>query len=326
MDKKTAKKYSKKMKKMKKEIHKAVIGQEDAIDKVIKCFFANGHALLEGVPGIAKTFLIRCLNQTIKESEFNRVQFTPDLLPADIIGLNVYSQKKEEFYVRKGPIFTNFLLADEINRAPPKVQSALLEAMQERFATIGKKDFSLPNPFLVLATQNPLEQMGTYPLPEAQIDRFLFKINVYYPKKDNELKIIDTNMDSHDIDDFGIEKVFDTKQVLKIQTDVQEVYLSEKVKQYIVNLVEATRKPEKYDLKYKKYIDWGGSPRASINLAKAAKVDALFSGENFVTPDNVKSIAPEVLRHRILLNYEGKAMQLKTDDIVKELLDTVPVP
>ena len=326
MDKKTAKKYSKKMKKMKKEIHKAVIGQEDAIDKVIKCFFANGHALLEGVPGIAKTFLIRCLNQTIKESEFNRVQFTPDLLPADIIGLNVYSQKKEEFYVRKGPIFTNFLLADEINRAPPKVQSALLEAMQERFATIGKKDFSLPNPFLVLATQNPLEQMGTYPLPEAQIDRFLFKINVYYPKKDNELKIIDTNMDSHDIDDFGIEKVFDTKQVLKIQTDVQEVYLSEKVKQYIVNLVEATRKPEKYDLKYKKYIDWGGSPRASINLAKAAKVDALFSGENFVTPDNVKSIAPEVWRHRILLNYEGKAMQLKTDDIVKELLDTVPVP
>ena len=309
---------------IKKEIHKGVIGQEDTIDGVLKCLICNSHALLEGVPGVAKTLLIKCLSETINGATFSRIQFTPDLLPSDITGVQIY-EKNKGFYIRKGPIFVNFVLADEINRAPPKVQSAMLQCMQERQVTIGRKTYDLPKPFFVLATQNPLEQQGVYPLGVASIDRFLFKIDVLYPDKEAELKIIDVNFETKGIKQYNIKKVISIKDIFEMQQEVKKIFISEEIKDYITLIVEATRYPKKYNLKTGNYIKWGGSPRASIYLALAAKSNALINGRDYVIPEDVQAIAKTVLRHRILLNYEGKAKNISTDDIIDEILDKVSV-
>jgi MoxR-like ATPase len=319
------KESGKKLNRMKNEIKKAIIGQEHVIDAVIKCLICNGHALFEGVPGIAKTFLVKVLTHTIEGAVFKRIQFTPDLLPADIIGVSVYSPEKG-FYVEKGPIFANLILADEINRTPPKVQSAMLQAMEEREVTIGKQTFPLPKPFFVLATQNPLEQKGVYPLAVAQVDRFLFKIFVEYPKAEEEFSIIDSNAELKTLEDFGIKKVLTAEELVRIQEIVKNIKISEEVKDYILDIVQATRYPEKFDIELGKYIQWGGSPRATIFLALAAKANALMNERNFVTPQDVKTIAPHVLRHRIILNYEGKAKGIRTDEIIEDILSKVPVP
>ena len=318
-------KYAMKLSHMKDEIGKFVIGQEYVIDSVLACMVSDGHALLEGVPGLAKTYLIMTMSDTVKSSKFKRIQFTPDLLPSDIVGVTVYDPKKG-FYVEKGPIFANFVLADEINRAPPKVQSAMLEAMQERMVTIGKQTFTLPRPFLTLATENPLEQMGTYPLPEAQVDRFLFKVYVDYPTKAEELLIIDNNMDTRRAKAQRPQEILTLDDILKMQSIVREVYISEKIKRYIVEIVFATRNSEKLGIKYGKYIQWGASPRASINIARASRAWAFMNGRTYVMPDDVKDIALNVLRHRIILNYEGRAMGISTDQIVNEIMDKVEVP
>jgi len=317
--------YNKKISDMRKEIRKVIIGQEGEIESVLKCLLVNGHALLEGNPGLAKTLLVRALSMTVSDSTFNRIQFTPDLLPADIIGLTVYNPDKG-FYIEKGPVFANFILADEINRAPPKVQSAMLEAMQERMVTIGKETFELPKPFLVLATQNPLEQMGVYPLPEAQVDRFLFKVWVDYPKPEEELDIIDKNAETMKMSDYEIKKVLNPKEIIEMQHLVKKIYISDKIKKYIIDIVNATRYPKDYKIPSGKYIQWGGSPRASIYLSIAAKANAFMNNRVFVIPEDVKAIAMEVLRHRIILNYEGKAAEIKTDDIINDILDRIPVP
>ena len=309
---------------IKKEVHKAVIGQENTIDSVLKCLICNSHALLEGVPGVAKTLLIRCLSETIKGANFSRIQFTPDLLPSDITGVQIYEESKG-FYIRKGPIFVNFVLADEINRAPPKVQSAMLQAMQERQVTIGKQTFDLPKPFFVLATQNPLETMGVYPLPEAQVDRFLFKINVVYPNREEEKIIILNNIDIKKMSDFKINKIISLKDILRYHQLLHNVYNSEEIKRYIYSLVDATRHPSNYGIETGKYIRWGGSPRATIFLALAAKANALINGRDYVLPEDVQSVAKNVLRHRIILNYEGKAKGIKIDEIVDEILEKVEV-
>jgi len=316
-------KYSEKLNKVKDEIKRFILGQEDVIDNVLTCFVADGHALLEGVPGIAKTYLIKTLSDTISNATFQRIQFTPDLLPSDIIGLVIYNPKKG-FYTQKGPVFSNFILADEINRAPPKVQSAMLECMQERIVTIGKQTFELPKPFLVLATENPLEQMGTYPLPEAQIDRFLFKIYVDYPPKEDEIKIIDNNMDTNRYKKNVVQKILTPKDIINIQSIARKIYISDEIKKYIVDIVFSTR--EKKGLKYSKYIEWGASPRASIALATASKAYALMNNRTFVIPDDIKRVAYPVLRHRIILNYEGKALNITTDKIIKEITEKIPVP
>ena len=309
---------------IKKELHKGIVGQEDTIEGVIKCLICNSHALLEGVPGLAKTFLIRCLSETIKGANFSRIQFTPDLLPSDITGVQIYEEGKG-FYVRKGPIFVNFVLADEINRAPPKVQSAMLQAMQERQVTIGKQTFDLPKPFFVLATQNPLETMGVYPLPEAQVDRFLFKIKVDYPSREEEKIIILNNIDVKKIADFKIDKIINLKDILRYQQLLHEVYNSDEIKRYIYSLVDATRHPSDYEIGTGKYIRWGGSPRATIFLALAAKANALINGRDYVLPEDVQSVAKNVLRHRIILNYEGKAKNISTDEIVDEIISRVEI-
>ncbi|HEC92618.1 MAG TPA: MoxR family ATPase [Candidatus Atribacteria bacterium] len=317
--------YNKKISALRNEIKKVIIGQEHEIDSVLKCLLVNGHALLEGNPGLAKTLLVRALSMTISNSTFNRIQFTPDLLPADIIGLMIYNPEKG-FYVEKGPVFANFILADEINRAPPKVQSALLESMQERMVSIGKETFDLPKPFLVLATQNPLEQMGVYPLPEAQVDRFLFKVWVDYPVPEEELDIIDTNIETMTMEDYNIKQILGPKEIIEMQHLVKQIYISEKIKKYIVDIVNATRYPKKYGIPSGKYIQWGGSPRASIYLSVAAKSNAFMNNRVFVIPEDIKGIAMEVLRHRIILNYEGKAAEIKTDEIINDILDKIPVP
>jgi MoxR-like ATPase len=313
-----------KISEIKKEIHKGIVGQEEVIDSVIKCLICNSHALLEGVPGIAKTLLIRCLSKTIKGAGFSRIQFTPDLLPSDITGVEIY-QKGKGFSISYGPIFGNIVTADEINRAPPKVQSAMLQCMQEREVTIGRQTFSLPKPFFVLATQNPLETMGVYPLPEAQTDRFLFKIKVDYPEREAEKKIILNNIDVMDISDFKIKKIINTKDLLKYQTLLHKVYISDEIKRYIYGFVEATRNPKKYSIESGKYIRWGGSPRASIFLGLASKSNALINGRDYVIPEDVQEIAKNVLRHRIILNYEGKAKNISTDEIIEEILDKVEI-
>ena len=317
------KKYSQKVNDMKKEISKFILGQEDVIEDVLTCLVADGHALLEGVPGIAKTYLIKTLSDTISDVKFERIQFTPDLLPSDIVGLVVYNPQKG-FYVQKGPIFANFILSDEINRAPPKVQSAMLECMQERIVTIGKQTFELPKPFLVLATQNPLEQMGTYPLPEAQIDRFLFKIYVGYPSKEDELQIIDNNMDTSRYKKVSARKIATPDEIVDMQSVARQIYISKEIKKYIVDIVFATR--EKKGLRHGKYIEWGASPRASIALSRAARAYALISNRSFVIPDDIKRIVFPILRHRIILNYEGKALGITTDQIIKEIIEKIPVP
>ena len=309
---------------LKSEINKTIIGQEYMIDRLIIALLADGHVLLEGVPGLAKTLAIKTLADAL-DSQFNRIQFTPDLLPADITGTLIYNQKLETFTVKKGPIFANFILADEINRAPAKVQSALLEAMQERQVTIGDQTYPLPKPFVVLATQNPIEQGGTYMLPEAQVDRFMMKVVLDYPTMEEEKQIIRLNIQKGGMKTPA--KVLTPDDILRLRDLVREVYLDEKIEQYIVNLVFATRNPERYQLtELKPLIGFGCSPRASINLALAAKAHAFINNRAFVIPEDVRSIAKDVMAHRIGLTYEAEAENITSENIIQKILNRVEVP
>ena len=305
------------------EMKKNIVGQKDMVEKLLIGLLANGHVLLEGVPGLAKTLAIKTL-ATAVDANFSRIQFTPDLLPADLIGTQIYSQKDENFITRKGPIFANFVLADEINRAPAKVQSALLEAMQERQVTIGEETYKLQDPFLVLATQNPIEQEGTYPLPEAQVDRFMLKLVIGYPQKDEEKQIIRQNITNQYP---TINKVVDTKDIIKARELTREVYVDEKIENYITDIVFATRFPEQYKLeKYRNMISFGASPRASINLALASKAYAFIKRRGYVIPEDVRAVCFDVMRHRIGLSYEAEAENVTTENILNEILNTVEVP
>jgi MoxR-like ATPase len=306
------------------EIGKVIVGQNHMVERLLIGLLSNGHILLEGVPGLAKTLSIRSLASTIN-AQFSRIQFTPDLLPADVIGTMIYNQQKNEFMVRKGPIFANFILADEINRAPAKVQSALLEAMQERQVTIGNHSYLLEEPFLVLATQNPIEQEGTYPLPEAQVDRFMLKVIIDYPTKTEEQAIIRQNVQG--LKPPVINAVVSSNEVLNARELVRQVYMDEKVEQYIIDIVFATRYPETYNLnKLKPLISFGGSPRASINLALASKAYAYLNRRGYVIPEDVRNICKDVLRHRIGLTYEAEAENINIEMIVTEILKAVNVP
>ena len=305
------------------EMSKVIVGQKYMTERLLIGLLSNGHILLEGVPGLAKTLAIKTLT-TVIDANFSRIQFTPDLLPADLIGTMIYSQKSEDFEVRKGPIFANFILADEINRSPAKVQSALLEAMQERQVTIGEKTFKLPDPFLVMATQNPIEQEGTYPLPEAQVDRFMLKVVINYPKKEEEKVILRQNINKEYPE---IHKVATTDDIIKARSVCREIYLDEKIENYITDIVFASRYPEEYKLKkLAGMISYGGSPRASINLALAAKAYAFIKRRGYVIPEDVRAVAPDVLRHRIGLTYEAEAENITTEDIINEILNMVEVP
>ena len=300
-----------------------IVGQKHLIESLLIGLLSDGHVLLEGVPGLAKTLAIKTLASLI-DAQYSRIQFTPDLLPADVIGTMVYSQKDEAFQVKKGPVFANFVLADEINRAPAKVQSALLEAMQERQVTIGKDTFRLPEPFLVLATQNPIEQEGTYPLPEVQVDRFMLKVIIDYPKLEEEKLIIRQNISE---DKVSVKPILKAEEIIEARKVVRQVYLDEKIEKYIVDIVFATRYPEKYDLKeLKEMIGFGGSPRASINLALAARSYAFIKRRGYVIPEDVRAVAHDVLRHRIGLTYEAEASNLTSDEIVSKILNKVEVP
>ena len=300
-----------------------IVGQKHLVESLLIGLLSDGHVLLEGVPGLAKTLAIKTLASLI-DAQYSRIQFTPDLLPADVIGTMVYSQKDETFQVKKGPVFANFVLADEINRAPAKVQSALLEAMQERQVTIGKETFKLPEPFLVLATQNPIEQEGTYPLPEAQVDRFMLKVVLDYPKLEEEKLIIRQNING---DKLSVKPILKADEIIEARKVVRQVYLDEKIEKYIVDIVFATRYPEKYDLKeLKDMIGFGGSPRASINLALAARSYAFIKRRGYVIPEDVRAVAHDVLRHRIGLTYEAEASNMTSDEIVSKILNKVEVP
>ena len=300
-----------------------IVGQKHLVESLLIGLLSDGHVLLEGVPGLAKTLAIKTLASLI-DAQYSRIQFTPDLLPADVIGTMVYSQKDETFQVKKGPVFANFVLADEINRAPAKVQSALLEAMQERQVTIGNETFGLPKPFLVLATQNPIEQEGTYPLPEAQVDRFMLKVVIDYPKLEEEKLIIRQNING---DKFEVKPILKADEIIEARKVVRQVYLDEKIEKYIADIVFATRYPEKYDLKeLKDMIGFGGSPRASINLALAARSYAFIKRRGYVIPEDVRAVAHDVLRHRIGLTYEAEASNMTSDEIVSKILNKVEVP
>lgn len=306
------------------ELSKVIVGQQTMVERLLIGLLSNGHVLLEGVPGLAKTLAIKSLASTI-DAQFSRIQFTPDLLPADVVGTMIYQQQKNEFVVRKGPIFSNFILADEINRAPAKVQSALLEAMQERQVTISDTTYKLPEPFLVLATQNPIEQEGTYPLPEAQVDRFMLKVVVTYPTKAEEQLVIRQN--TQGLAAPRINAVATTAEILTAKELVRDVYIDEKVEQYILDIVFATRFPSDYKLdRLKPLISFGGSPRASINLALAAKAFAFLNKRAFVIPEDVRSICKDVLRHRIGLTYEAEAENINVEDIINEILKTISIP
>ncbi len=305
------------------EMNKVIVGQKHLVESLLVGLLSNGHILLEGVPGLAKTLAIKSLANTI-DAKFARVQFTPDLLPADLIGTLIYSQKREEFSVKKGPIFANFILADEINRAPAKVQSALLEAMQERQITIGDHTFPLDEPFLVMATQNPIEQEGTYPLPEAQVDRFMLKVVINYPRKEEEKLIIQQNLLKTFPETSRIMKPAD---IIRARDVVKEVYIDEKIQKYIVDIVFSTREPEAHKLeKYKEMIKWGASPRASISLALAAKAYAFIKRRGYVVPEDVRAVCPDVMRHRIGLSYEAEANSITSEEIITDILNTVEVP
>jgi MoxR-like ATPase len=305
------------------EMKKVIIGQRHLLDGLMIGLLSDGHILLEGVPGLAKTLAINTLATTIN-AKFARVQFTPDLLPADLIGTMIYSQKKEEFLVKKGPIFANFILADEINRAPAKVQSALLEAMQERQVTIGETTYKMDSPFLVMATQNPIEQEGTYPLPEAQVDRFMLKLKIDYPKFEEERSIIRENLAGEMP---KANKVIKTEDIIKARAIVREVYLDEKIEKYILDIVFATRFPERYNLgKLEGLISFGGSPRASINLALASKAYAFLKRRGYVIPEDVRAVCHDVLRHRIGLTYEAEAENITSEEIISEILNSIEVP
>jgi len=305
------------------EMQKVIVGQKHLIERLLIGLLSDGHVLLEGVPGLAKTLAVKTLADTI-DAKFSRIQFTPDLLPADLTGTMIYSQKKEEFLVKKGPIFANFILADEINRSPAKVQSALLEAMQEKQVTIGEHSFPLENPFLVLATQNPIEQEGTYPLPEAQVDRFMLKVIITYPLREEERSIIRENTGK----DFPtVNKILKPTDILKARNLVKEVYMDEKIENYILDIVFATREPDKFGLsQYIPMISWGGSPRASINLAKAAKAYAFIKRRGYVIPEDIRAVCHDVLRHRIGLSYEAEAENISTEEIITGILNKIEVP
>ncbi|MCW3804877.1 AAA family ATPase [Plebeiobacterium marinum] len=305
------------------EMNKVIVGQKHLVEGLLIGLLSDGHILLEGVPGLAKTLAINTL-ATIVDADFSRIQFTPDLLPADLLGTMIYSQKKEEFVIKKGPIFTNFVLADEINRAPAKVQSALLEAMQERQVTIGETTYKLQEPFLVMATQNPIEQEGTYPLPEAQVDRFMLKIVIDYPEKEEEQMIIRHNLAQSFPKASSILKPED---IIKARKVVKDVYMDEKIEKYIVDIVFATRFPEKYNLdKYKEMISYGCSPRASISLSMAAKAYAFIKRRGYVIPEDVRAVCHDVLRHRIGLSYEAEANNVTSIEVINDILNTVEVP
>lgn len=302
---------------------KAIVGQKHLVESLLIGLLADGHVLLEGVPGLAKTLAIKTLASLI-DADFSRIQFTPDLLPADLIGTMIYSQKNEEFIIRKGPIFSNFILADEINRAPAKVQSALLEAMQERQVSIGEKTYLLPAPFLVLATQNPIEQEGTYPLPEAQVDRFMLKVVVSYPKKEEEKLIMRQNMYAQES---TIAPVLHPNDIIAARKVVSEVYMDEKIERYILDIVFATRYPEEYGLKkLKTMISFGGSPRASINIGLASRAYAFIKRRGYIIPEDVRAVCYDVLRHRIGLSYEAEANNISSEEIISEILNAVEVP
>ncbi|XZE45968.1 AAA family ATPase [Pirellulaceae bacterium SH467] len=315
--------FSEDLERVRSEVRKALVGQDAMLSRLLIALLTGGHVLLEGLPGLAKTTAIKALAGAI-HCEFQRIQFTPDLLPADLIGTMIYNPKEGTFGTRKGPIFANLILADEINRAPSKVQSALLEAMQERQVTIGDTTYPLEEPFLVLATQNPIEQEGTYPLPEAQVDRFMLKVVVGYPTKEDERKVIQAAMDASQP---RVLPVLEPSRLLEMKSAVHLVYLNDKIQDYVLDLVAATREPEKFKLpKLKALIQCGASPRASISLCVAARANAFLAGRPFVTPQDVKEIALEVMRHRILLTYEAEAEEMSADDIVRQVLDAVPVP
>ena len=300
-----------------------IVGQKHLVESLLIGLLADGHVLLEGLPGLAKTLAIKTLSELI-DADFSRIQFTPDLLPADVVGTMVYSQKNEEFKVQRGPIVANFVLADEINRAPAKVQSALLEAMQERQVTIGKETFKMPQPFLVLATQNPIEQEGTYPLPEAQVDRFMLKVVITYPELSEEKRIIRQNITGEKIE---VKPILKPEEIVEARKIVRQVYLDEKIEQYIADIVFATRFPDKYGMKdLKDMISFGASPRASINLALAARAYAFIKRRGYVVPEDVRAVAHDVLRHRIGLSYEAEASNMTSDEIVSLILNSVEVP
>jgi MoxR-like ATPase len=304
------------------EIEKVIVGQKYLVERLLIGLLADGHILIEGVPGLAKTLSVKTLSDTI-QTRFQRIQFTPDLLPADLIGTLVYNPQNGDFTTKKGPIFSNLILADEINRAPAKVQSALLEAMQERQVTIGENTFKLDQPFLVLATQNPIEQEGTYPLPEAQVDRFMLKLSLSYPDRKEEFEIMERYTVGKNPQ---VEKVISPEDILKARGVVSQIYVDEKVKQYIVDIVYATRTPEEYGIKIKDLIAYGASPRASIYLNLAGKAHAFLKGRGYVTPEDIKSIGMDVLRHRIIVSYEAEAEEITSEDIVKRVFDEIEVP
>lgn len=305
------------------ELNKVIVGQKDMVDRLLIGLLANGHILLEGVPGLAKTLAIKSLASTM-QAKFQRIQFTPDLLPADLIGTMIYNQKESNFSIKQGPIFSNFILADEINRAPAKVQSALLEAMQERQVTIGQQTFQLEEPFLVLATQNPIEQEGTYPLPEAQVDRFMLKVKITYPSRSEEQKIMKLNTsESMPI----INKVITKENILRARSLVHEIYMDEKIERYILDIIFATRKPDEFGLAdVKNLILYGASPRGTINLALAARAMAFIKRRGYVIPEDVRSVCLDVLRHRIAVTYEAEAEDINSENIIQQILNTVEVP
>ncbi|MBS3108588.1 MoxR family ATPase [Candidatus Woesearchaeota archaeon] len=315
--------YQKDLNDIKKEVKKLIVGQDRVVHAILRAIVADGHVLIEGLPGTAKTIIMRVLARATG-CNTSRIQFTVDLLPTDITGITAYN-KDRGFYFVKGPIFANFVLADEINRAPPKVQSALLESMQERQTTIGKETFSMLNPFFVMATQNPIESSGVYPLPEAQMDRFLFKLFIGYPSMNEEKIVIDQNINIHKFEDFGIKPVIKPSRISEMQKSARNIMVNDKVKNYITRIVDATRNSKNYGIKSGYYIEYGASPRAAINLAIAARAEALLNGKNFVVPQYIKDVAHDVLRHRIILTYEGLAKKITTDNIIDEILKKVKI-
>lgn len=304
------------------EIHKVIVGQEHLVDRLIMALLADGHILLEGLPGLAKTMSVSTLAKALNTG-FSRIQFTPDLLPADIIGTQVYNPKTGDFSTKQGPIFSNIVLADEINRAPAKVQSALLEAMQERRVTIGGKTYELPAPFLVMATQNPIEQEGTYPLPEAQVDRFMFKVKISYPTKADELSIMERIASQQPV---AVTHAASADDVMRARRATASIYIDKKIREYIVEIIHATREPEAYKLDLKKLIMYGASPRATIFLNVAAKASAFMNGRGFVTPEDVKAVGMDILRHRLIVTYEAEAEGLTSENIVQKIFDKISVP
>lgn len=317
-----AEKYSEKLNKVHSEISKVIVGQEKIVEKLLIALISNGHVLIEGVPGLAKTLMIKTLSECL-DSGFARLQFTPDLLPADITGTKIYEHKNSVFKTVRGPIFTNFILADEINRAPPKVQSALLEAMQEKQVSIQGETIRLPKPFMVLATQNPIESEGTYKLPEAQVDRFMFKIIIGYPSKEDEVEIIRRFTEGITA---SISKSLSAKQIIEMQEFNQKIYADNKIKEYVAEIVDATRYPDKYGLDISRHVEYGASPRASIWLILASKAHAMMKGRGYVKPEDVRAMSYDVLRHRILLTYEAEAEQITSDEIITKILGKVKVP